>query len=117
MSQPVEFDRTTGPELIKQAIRRFRKALLRQLATFKPWETWRVRPEHQAAADGWVPWHPTEMLNLSRRHQINIAAEVLKRLETSGAVECRRDEGNRTRRVLMVRLSETRTRRKKPRKI
>ena len=46
------------------------------------------------------------MLKLPRRHQINIAGEVLKQLEAPGEVECYRDDGNRTRRVLMVRLQD-----------
>ena len=104
MSQLVEFDRLTGADLITRAIRRKRKALLEQLRRIKSWQSYLVRPEHECAVDGWVSWRPTEMLKLSRRHQINIAAEVLKQLETSGQVECCRDMGNRTRRVLMVRL-------------
>ena len=56
MSQLVEFDRLTGADLITRAIRRKRKALLEQRRRIKSWQSYLVRPEHEFAVDGWVPW-------------------------------------------------------------
>ncbi len=111
MNQLVEFDRSTGADLIKQAIRRERTELLDQRRKIKSRRGYFLRDDHEFAVDGWVPWKPSEMLKLSRRHQINIAGEVLKKLEASGEVECYRDSGNRTARILSVRLPKKKAKR------